>query len=131
MLRSLVVEDDFVSRKILHALLAPLGLCDIAVNGPEALTAFGLAVHAGEPYRLICLDITMPGMTGHQVLAELRSMEESLGIQGLDRAKVIMTTGSSDRQDIRAAFRFECDAYLIKPIELPKLMEHLKELELI
>ena len=128
MLRTLIVEDDFVSRKILQALLAPFGPSDVAVNGHEALDAFKLAVRSSEPYHLICLDIAMPGLDGHQVLAEIRSQEENLGIQGLDRVRVIMTTGSSDPKDVRTAFRSECDAYLVKPIQKPKLMEHLKEL---
>ena len=131
MLRTLIVEDDFVSRKILQALMAPFGPCDIAVNGPEAMTAFQLANQAGEPYHLICLDITMPGMDGHHVLAQIRTMEELKGIQGLDRTKVIMTTASTDPKDVRSAFRSECDAYLVKPIQKPKLMEHLKELGLL
>ena len=131
MLRTLIVEDDFISRKILHALLAPFGLCDIAVNGPEALTAFTSAFASREPYHLICLDITMPGMDGHQVLAEIRTIEANLGIEGLDRTKVIMTTASADPKDVRSAFRSECDAYLVKPIQKPKLMEHLKELGLL
>ena len=53
---------------------------------------------------------------------------KAVGIQGLDRVRVIMTTGSSDPKDVRTAFRSECDAYLLKPIEKAKLMEHLKEL---
>ena len=128
MLRTLIVEDDFVSRKILQALLAPFGPCDIAVNGLEALEAFTMAVRSADPYNLICLDIAMPGLDGHQVLTQIRGKEEMLGIQGLDRARVIMTTGSSDPKDVRTAFRSECDAYLLQPIEKAKLMEHLKEL---
>jgi len=131
MLRTLIVEDDFISRKVLHALLAPFGLCDIAVNGAEAITAFSKAIRSSEPYHLICLDITMPGMDGHEVLAELRSIEASLGILGLERTKVIMATASSDPKDVRSAFRSECDAYMVKPIQKPKLMEHLKELGLL
>jgi two-component system, chemotaxis family, chemotaxis protein CheY len=130
MLRTLIVEDDFVSRKILQALLAPYGLSDIAVNGPEALTAFKMAVGSGQPYHLVCLDIAMPGMDGHQVLAELRTFETDLGIQGLDRARVIMTTASRDPRDVRSAFRSECDAYLLKPIQEAQLLEHLQELHL-
>ena len=131
MMRTLIVEDDFVSRKILHALLAPFGPCDIAVNGAEALMAYKLALRAGEPYHLVCLDIAMPGMDGHQVLSEVRTLEENQGIQGLERTKVIMTTASSDPRDVRTAFRSECDAYLVKPIHKPKLMEHLKDLGLL
>ena len=129
-MRTLIVEDDFVSRKILQTLLAPFGLCDIAVNGLEALAAFHEAIRSGEPYHVICLDIGMPGIDGHEVLAEIRSMEESLGIQGLDRTKVIMTSASSDPKDIRSAFRSECDAYLVKPIQKADLLKHLKDLNL-
>ena len=128
MLRTLIVEDDFVSRKILQALLTPFGPCDIAVNGLEALTAFQMAVRAGESYNLICLDIQMPDLDGNEVLTQIRAKEEGLGIQGLERARVIMTTASSDPRDVRNAFRSECDAYLVKPIEKHKLMEHLQEL---
>ena len=128
MLRTLIVEDDFVGRKILHALLSPFGVCDVAVNGEEALEAFTLALRAREPYHLICLDINMPGINGHDVLAEIRSMEDSLAIQ--DRTKVIMTTGSSDPKDVRSAFRGECDAYLIKPIEKGKLLDQLRDMGL-
>lgn len=131
MLHTLIVEDHFTSRKILHALMAPFGSCDIAVNGTEALGAFQAALRSDEPYQLIFLDITMPGMNGHQVLAELRAMEAAHGIQGLDRARVIMATGSSDPKDVRAAFHSECDAYLVKPIQKPKLMEQLKALGLL
>ena len=128
MLRTLIVEDDFVGRKILQALLSPFGVCDVAVNGEEALEAFALAIRANEPYQLICLDINMPGMSGHDVLADIRSMEDSLQI--LDRTKVIMTTGSSDPKDVRSAFHAECDAYLLKPIIKAKLMDQLKEMGL-
>jgi two-component system chemotaxis response regulator CheY len=70
-------------------------------------------------------------MDGHEVCAAIRSIEESRGIQGLDRTKVIMTSASSDRGDIRSAFRVECDAYLIKPIDRDKLMGQIRELNLI
>lgn len=131
MLRTLIVEDEFTSRKILQRHLTPFGLCDVAVTGEEALEAFVAARREGQAYHLICLDIGMPGMDGHQVCSEIRSIEESLGIGGLDRTKVIMTTGSSDPGDIRSAFRSECDAYLIKPIDREKLLEQLKDLELV
>jgi len=122
MLRSIIVEDEFTSRKILNAMLGPLGPCDIAVNGHEALAAFGAALEAGEHYDLMCLDITMPDMSGREVLRSIREMEEAAGVGGLDRVKVIMTTASDDRETIMASFRSECDAYLIKPIAHDRLM---------
>jgi two-component system chemotaxis response regulator CheY len=131
MLRTLIVEDEFTSRKILQAYLSPFGSCDIAVNGDEAIEAFAVALREGEPYRLVCLDINMPGKDGHQVCAAIRAFEEGSGVQGLDRAKVIMTSASSERGDIRSAFRVECDAYLIKPIDKGKLIQQMRELNLL
>ena len=131
MLRTLIVEDEFTSRKILQAYLRPFGPCDVAVNGDEAIEAFGAALHTGEGYQMVCLDISMPGMDGHEVCERIRSIEEAVGIKGLDRAKVIMTSASSDRSDIRSAFRVECDAYLIKPIDKDKLFQQMQELNLI
>ena len=130
MLRTLIVEDDFTSRKILQAILRPFGACDVAVNGPEALDAYTAALRDRVPYELICLDINMPGMDGHAVLSAIRSMEESLGIMGLDRARVIMTTASSDRKDVATAFRSECDAYFIKPYDPEALLASLREMGL-
>jgi two-component system chemotaxis response regulator CheY len=127
MLRSLIVEDDFLSRKVLMAMLAPLGSCDVAVSGREALDAFQEAVRQGAAYDLICLDIHIPGMDGHQILSSIRSVEE---IQGLERTRVLMTTASSDPRDVRAAFRSQCDGYLIKPITQKNLMKNLEEMDL-
>jgi two-component system chemotaxis response regulator CheY len=130
-LQTLIVEDDFLSRKVLHHMLSPLGTADIAVNGAEAVEVFARALSSGEPYNLVCLDIHMPGgVDGHKVLEEIRSIENSAGLQGLDRARVVMTTSSADRRDILSAFRSECDAYLIKPIDRAKLMDQLEALGL-
>jgi len=130
MLRTMIVEDEFTSRKILNAMLRPLGPCDVAADGQEALTAFGAALKEGERYDLMCLDITMPDMSGREVLKKIREMEEAAGVGGLDRVKVIMTTASDDRENIMGSFRSECDAYLVKPIELDRLMSTIGSLGL-
>jgi len=58
--RCLIVEDDFISRKILRELLLPYFEVEIAVDGEEAVTAFKLAMEAKAPYDMICMDIMMP-----------------------------------------------------------------------
>jgi two-component system chemotaxis response regulator CheY len=100
------------------------------VDGKEALEAFGAALKDGTPYDLMCLDITMPDMNGHDVLKRIRDMEEAAGRGGLDRVKVIMTTASDDRKNIMGAFRSQCDAYLIKPIDRDRLMSTISSLGL-
>ena len=130
-MRALVVEDDFRSRKLLQRLLAPYGECDISVNGKEALKAFRLAVGDDQRYDLVCLDIMMPEMDGHTVLEEIRKMEKADGILGLDGVKIIMTTALSDAKSIMRAFKSQCEAYLIKPIDKEKLLKQLQTLGLL
>ncbi len=129
-MRILIVEDDFTSRKLLNALLAPIGDCDIAVNGVEAVEAVRLAVEEDRPYQLICLDIMMPKLDGHEALEKIRSLEDAKGLQGGDGAKIIMTTALGDSQNILQAFRSQCEGYLIKPIDAGKLHELLRSIGL-
>jgi two-component system chemotaxis response regulator CheY len=130
-MKTLIVEDDFVSRRLLQVILSEYGQCDIAVNGREALIAFELAWQEESPYQLICLDIMMPEMDGQEVLKEIRSIERDLGVAWEDGVKIIMTTALSDQDNIKRAFHEQCEAYLIKPIERRKLLEQLRELRLI
>jgi two-component system chemotaxis response regulator CheY len=64
-MKSLIVDDDFFSRRILQALLAGYGESHVAVDGKEALFAFKQAIAEEQPYDVICLDIMMPEMDGH------------------------------------------------------------------
>jgi two-component system chemotaxis response regulator CheY len=129
-LRTLIVEDDFLSRLLLQKFLAPLGESHVAIDGEEAIHALNAALESGEPYHLVCLDIMMPKMDGQAVLRSLREMEERHGLPVGKGAKVIMTTCLKDSQSIMAAFREQCDAYLVKPIARAKLLDELRRLGL-
>jgi two-component system chemotaxis response regulator CheY len=129
-MRTLIVEDDFVCRRLLQSMLKPYGDVDIAVNGLEALEAFKLAGDEHNGYDLICIDILMPEMNGQELLKKIREYEESLEIYGMDGVKIIMTTYIGDFGNIKSAFVEQCDAYMVKPIEQSKLVEKLMELGL-
>ena len=130
-MKTLIVEDDFVCRRLLQTMLKPYGDVDIAVNGVEALEAFKLAADEHNGYDLICIDILMPEMNGQELLKNIRDCEEMLGIYGMDGAKIIMTTAIGDFGNIKSAFIEQCDAYMVKPIEQIKLVAKLTELGLI
>ncbi len=115
---------------MLQLMRLPLGECDIAVNGAEAVEAFRTAAAAGKRYHLICSDIMMPELDGHAVLREIRRLEEDAEIYGRDGAKIIMTTALNDSRNILHAFNGQCEDYLIKPIEKRKLFETLHTLGL-
>lgn len=130
-MKTLIVEDDLVSRRVLQAALSPYGDCHIAVNGREAVEAFRAARQKGQHYDLICMDIMMPEMDGQEALKQIRSLEENAGIQWNKAAKVIMTTSLGDPENVMGAIAGDCAGYLIKPINRAKLLAELKSLQLI
>jgi len=130
-MKTLIVEDDFTSRVLMQELLKGYGLIHIAANGREAVEAVRVALENGQQFDLICLDIMMPGMDGHQALKEIRALETAKGIFSTDGAKIIMTTALTDMQNKIDAFSSLCDGYLSKPIHREHLLKELRKLELI
>lgn len=124
----LIVEDDFVCRRLLQRCLACYGDCDVAINGIEAVDVFKVALDEGHPYDLICLDIMMPKMNGHQALEAIRQVETEHGISGPDCVKVIMTTVLADSRNVMDAFREGCGSYVVKPIDKQNLLNEVERL---
>src|SRR5450432_3539628 len=125
-MKTLIVEDDFTSRLVLQTFLSRYGECHIAVNGREAVDAFRSALERGERYDLICMDIMMPEMDGREAVRQVRAMEEARGIVLTSGAKIIMTTTVDDIKEVFRCFQELCDAYLLKPIDLAKLLSQMK-----
>ncbi|NMM63428.1 response regulator [Clostridium sp. P21] len=130
-MRILIAEDDLTSRRFLLKFLSQYGECDIVVDGIEALDAYLLAAKENNPYNLICLDIMMPKVDGIKVLKAIKEFEEYRMIVPEKRAKVIMTTALMDTECVHEAFELGCEAYAAKPIDINKLIEVMKKLEII
>ncbi|MDH4205345.1 MAG: response regulator [Desulfobacteraceae bacterium] len=126
-MKILIAEDDFVSRKLVNTLLAPLGEVDIAANGNEALTAVKMALENNEPYDLICLDILMPGYDGIVALKKIRQLEAQKGLSPEKKSKIIMTTAVSDKSYVLAAAQANCDGFLVKPINKDRLFDEIRK----
>ncbi len=131
-MRILIVEDEFVSRRVLKEFLSPYGDCDMVVDGEEAIEAFRLAWEEGDPYELICLDIMMPNIDGQEALMKIREIEKELGVKGPDEVKVIMVTALDDPKTVVEAFyKGGATSYIVKPVEREKLLKEIKSLGLI
>ena|SRR5664279_3416928 len=115
-MKALIVDHDFVCRLLLQELLKKYGDSHIAVNGKDTVEAVRMAKRTGEPYDLICLDIMMPEMDGHQALKEIRALHETNGTTTPNCPRIVMTTAASDRSSVLTAMRAGCDYFLIKPI---------------
>jgi two-component system chemotaxis response regulator CheY len=130
-MKILIVDDDFTSRRILLKYLSEYGTCDVAVDGKEAVEAFKMALDEDDSYDLVFLDIMMPELNGQEALKQIRQIEIQNGKFDLDGAKVIMTTSMDDAENIKTAFREQCEGYIVKPVDKVKLISKLTKLELI
>ena len=130
-MRILLEEYNFVTRKLMVAILSQYGECDVAVDGMEAVDAFLMALEDGKPYDLICLDIMMPVMDGFQALVGIRNLEKERDIPQEKAVKVIMTTALNDESNVKMAFELGCTVYSGKPIDQERFEQAMKKLGLI
>jgi len=129
-MRALIVEDEFLSRKILKSFLMTLFEVEIVVNGREAIEAFKLAHRENQPYGLILMDIMMPEVDGIEALKQIRKLEADEDLR--PRVKVIMTTALDDPQTVmRSFYDGEASAYIVKPVVKEKLYKELEKLNLL
>jgi two-component system, chemotaxis family, chemotaxis protein CheY len=130
-MKVLIVEDDFTSRMILQRFLSPYGVCDVVMDGNEALQAYQMAWEEKKPYDLICMDIMMPNMNGHEAITKIRELESALGGKYVKKTVIIMTTSRDDTNDVKDAIERGANWYLLKPVNKQHLLNKLRELALI
>ncbi len=124
-LRILVVEDDYLSRKLLVSHFSKIGECHVAKDGMEAIQAVVESFDEDKPrpYDLICMDIMMPVMDGFKAARTIREIERGKGVAKTgDESVIFMTTAVGDKESINKAV-YECGAnkYFVKPIELSEI----------
>ncbi|MBF0199192.1 MAG: response regulator [Planctomycetes bacterium] len=130
-MKSLVVEDDLTSRLVLIEILSSYGRCDAFASGEEGVASFSFSLGADKAYDLVCLDVGLPGISGQEVMAQIRDLEKEKDIPLGRGTKILMITASADKSKIFEAFRSSCDGYLVKPYNHNKLEEHISDFGLI
>ena len=120
-MRTLVVDDDLVSRRLMRGLVSSFSECEVAVNGRDALELFTNRYTTGAPFDLICLDIMLPEMDGYEVLAAIRAFEDQAEVKEEQRVKVLLLTALEDPKVIGNAYLAGCQAIMCKPIDRQKL----------
>ena len=108
----LLVEDDRVLREALADTLDLGGFAFRAVDSAEQ----ALKVVHEEPFNLVISDVNMPGMDGHQLLAQLRRQQPHLPV-------LLMTAHAAVERAVEAIRQGAVD-YLVKPFE-PKALLNL------
>lgn len=112
----LVVDDNEINRLLPGLILRPFGFsiyeCE---NGFEAIQLIKKI-----PISAVLLDISMPGMSGIDVLKMIKSNTE------IEHPTVIAYTSTSSVDETAQLLAHGFDAVLLKPITSDKLLEILK-----
>jgi DNA-binding NtrC family response regulator len=111
----LVIDDDEV---VLDSIAKALRLegykVDTAENGEDAIEKCNLGF-----YNLALIDIRLPDMEGTKLLKALRDT--------IPKMVKIVVTGYPSLQNAIEALNKGADGYVIKPVDIPKLLKTLKE----
>ena len=110
--RLLVVEDDVELRNLVENRLREAGyIVDTAGTGTEALERVANAVPD-----LVLLDLRLPKVDGLEVLNDMKQVES------LQAIPVVVMTASENEADRLQCKAANVDAYLSKPMDLPKFL---------
>jgi putative two-component system response regulator len=115
----LVVDDDQIIRRILRRLLEKRYGC-VVREATDGLVAYQ-AVEAELP-DLVFLDVSMPNMTGPELLEKLR------GDPRFERLPVAMITATGDRDTVVESIERGVVDYVRKPLRLPSVERRLTDL---
>jgi PAS domain S-box-containing protein len=108
-MRTLVVEDDLSTRRLVREVLERQGIeVYEACNVEEAMIALG-----ERPADIVILDVTLPCGSGIEILTNLR--------QAGVASHVIVLSGASNEHDQVRAFELGADDYLVKPFSTREL----------
>jgi len=120
-IRILVVDDFSTMRRIVKNLLHDLGYAN-TTEADDGKTAWATLQTA--PFDLVITDWNMPGMTGLDLLKNIR------GDARLASLKVLMVTAEAQREQIIEAAKCGVNGYIIKPFTAVTLKEKLDKLAL-
>ncbi len=113
--RILVVDDDESIRNTVKTILEDEGyIVDLAATGREAIKRTEETL-----YNVVLLDIRLPDIEGVELLKLIKD--------AVPRTRKIMVTGYPSMQNAVAALNKNADAYLIKPVDIEKLLGTVKE----
>ena len=109
----LIVDDDEAIRDALYDLFESAHRCHLAETAEQAI-----AWLETETYDVALTDISMPGLSGVELLGLLRQHQEDM--------PVIIISGLSDQEHARGLIKMGAFDYLVKPFRLDVVEESVK-----
>jgi FixJ family two-component response regulator len=111
--RAFVVDDEEIVRNSLERLLRVIGIDSAGFPSAEAF----LAAYTGDDSGCLLVDIRMPGISGIDLLSELRRRGSKM--------QAIVITGHTDEGSLRRLESLDTIGLLEKPFSLAQLREML------
>jgi YesN/AraC family two-component response regulator len=111
----LLVDDDKEFREELRDLLHDYDIVE-ASDGKEALALLS----SPNEVDVVILDVVMPGLSGTEVLKDIKAMYPDLG--------VIILTGYGSKETVIEALKGKADDYIEKPVDIHKTRDIVKRL---
>ena len=122
----LLVEDNPMDRELIRTAMekaCPLENILTAGSGEDALVLLREgSPPPGRDLSFILLDIKLPGMSGIDLLRDVK-MDESLR-----SIPVVMFTSSREKSDIDECYRLGVNGYVVKPIHFTGYVETLRSI---
>jgi len=105
----LIVDDDLAPRESLRMALQPIYRVQTAADGQEALRYI-----QNEKIDLVTLDLRMPGLSGIEVLKEIKKRDDDI--------EVIVITAYGTPQNAQEATRYGAGDFISKPFNISDLL---------
>jgi CheY-like chemotaxis protein len=119
--RILVVDDHQINRLIVREMISSRGAeVGEAVSGEEALAAIRRAGDAGRPYKIILLDMRMPGIDGLETARQIRSAGYAV-----DQIVPMLSSDDLKSQLIRLG-ELGLNVYVVKPVTHKELFDAIR-----
>ena len=113
--RILIIDDDENIRKVLQTILEDEGyMIDTADTAKK-----GIEQSEKTFYNLALIDVRLPDMEGIELLSKLRNTKPKM--------RKIIVTGYPTLQNAISAVNKGADAYVMKPFEVEKILETIKD----
>ena len=113
--RILVVDDDEPIRKTMKVILEDEGyIVDLAGTGKEAIKKTQEKI-----YNVALIDIRLPDMEGIELLEKMKD--------NVPKTRKIMVTGYPSMENAISSLNKKADAYLLKPVDIEKILHTIKE----
>ena len=114
----LIVDDNETNRMVFQEMTASWGLMPTAVaDGHEALARMKRAFDSGKPFRLLLLDLQMPGVDGFEIAKRVKQSPFGAAV------KIILATSLGQKGDAARCKELDISGYLLKPVKQSELLD--------